>query len=131
MPVRTTRLTRARALIGTRFRLHGRDPATGLDCVGLIGIVIQRAEAAPTGYAMRGGTADGWAAMMDGVATRRRQGPRAGDVMLIEAGPHQFHLGVWTGAGFIHADAGLRRVVETPGPLRWPLIGTWGRNKGI
>ncbi len=23
-------------LIGTPFRLHGRDPATGLDCVGLV-----------------------------------------------------------------------------------------------
>ncbi|MGB3625580.1 MAG: hypothetical protein WA989_07125, partial [Henriciella sp.] len=26
----------ARALIGTPFRLHGRDPASGIDCVGLV-----------------------------------------------------------------------------------------------
>ena len=24
----------AAALVGSRFRLHGRDPATGLDCIG-------------------------------------------------------------------------------------------------
>jgi hypothetical protein len=31
------------------------------------------------------------------------------------AGPAQLHLAILTGRGFIHADARLRRVVETPG----------------
>jgi murein DD-endopeptidase / murein LD-carboxypeptidase len=124
------RTGRARALIGTRFRLHGRDPASGIDCVGLIARVIRREEVAPTGYAMRGGTADSWSAMMDAVCVRRWSNLRAGDVLLLEAGPHQFHLGIWSGNGLVHADARLRRVVETPGPLPWPMIGAWGRTKG-
>ena len=33
----------ARAAIGARFRLHGRDPATGLDCVGLVACAAPRA----------------------------------------------------------------------------------------
>jgi cell wall-associated NlpC family hydrolase len=28
--------TAAETLVGSRFRLHGRDPETGLDCVGVV-----------------------------------------------------------------------------------------------
>ena len=48
-----------------------------------------------------------------------------GDVLLMAAGPGQLHLGIWTRDGFVHADAGLRRVVERPGMPPWPLIGVW------
>ena len=123
------RIARARALIGVPFRLHGRDPASGIDCVGLIGIALDRREVAPTGYALRGGSAESWAAMMDAVARRRRVPPKADDVLLFEAGPVQFHLGIWTGESLIHADARLRRVVETPGPPRWPVVGAWGATR--
>ncbi len=125
-----SRTHRARALIGTRFRLHGRDPATGIDCVGLIARVIGRENVAPTGYAMRGGTSQSWSVMMDAVCARRWSNLRSGDVLLLEAGPHQFHLGIWSGAALIHADARLRRVVETPGPLLWPMVGAWAQTKG-
>ncbi len=119
------RLKRARALIGTPFRLHGRDPATGLDCVGLIACVADH-DAPPTGYAMRGGSAESWTALLDLFAIRRKRSPiTAGDILLLEAGSAQFHLGIFTGDGLIHADAGLRRVVETPGPVRWPIHGIW------
>jgi murein DD-endopeptidase / murein LD-carboxypeptidase len=119
------RLDRARALIGTPFRLHGRDPATGLDCVGLIARVAGQF-APPTGYAMRGGSAESWTALLDKFALRRTKSEiKAGDILLLEAGPAQFHLGIFTGNGLIHADAGLRRVVETPGPIRWPILGIW------
>ena len=30
----------ARALVGVPFRLQGRDPALGLDCVGLVGAAL-------------------------------------------------------------------------------------------
>ncbi len=49
----------------------------------------------------------------------------AGDVLLMAAGPGQVHLGIRTVGGFVHADAGLRRVVERPGMPPWPLIGVW------
>ncbi len=126
-----SRTARARALLGTPFRLHGRDPETGLDCVGLVGIVLDRAAAAPTGYALRGGTAQSWSKLMDAVARRRRVAIRPGDVLLLEVGPAQFHLGLWTGASLIHADARLRRVVETPGVPRWRIVGAWGSIKRI
>jgi hypothetical protein len=45
--------------------------------------------------------------------------------MLVESGPRQFHVLVKTTTGFVHADAGLRRVVETPGRPGWPVIGIW------
>ena len=30
------------AFAGTRFRLHGRDPETGLDCIGLLAAALTR-----------------------------------------------------------------------------------------
>lgn len=118
----------AQALIGARFRLHGRDPATGLDCVGVAALALKDAghEAAPPqGYALRGGDAAGWSRALDAAGLRRAGSARAGDLMLLSTGPGQAHLAVWTGRGFVHADAGLRRVVETPGWPRWSLIGLW------
>ena len=44
-------VARARGCVGARFRLHGRDPATGLDCVGLAAIAI--------GEPLRGASGDG------------------------------------------------------------------------
>ena len=46
----------AESLVGTRFRLHGRDPDTGLDCVGLLAAslaAIGRAAPLPNGYRLR------------------------------------------------------------------------------
>ena len=48
----------ARALVGVRFRLHGRDAVHGLDCVGLVALATGRA--APTGYGWRSGDEGGW-----------------------------------------------------------------------
>ena len=60
---------------------------------------------------------------------QRKQEPgdpdEAGDVLLMAAGPGQIHLGIRTAGGFVHADAGLRRVVERPGMPPWPLTGVW------
>ena len=119
-------VSRARALIGTRFRLHGRDPASGLDCVGLIICACPAITRPPEGYALRGGSAAGFAAMFERNGMMQRDGvPRAGDVLLLQPSAAQFHLGVWSGESLIHADGILRRVVETPGPLVWPLVSGW------
>src|SRR3546814_11269985 len=48
-----------------------------------------------------------------------------GDIVLVQAGVRQFHVMVFTGEGFIHAHAGLRRVVAMPGESPWPVIGVW------
>ncbi len=52
-------------------------------------------------------------------------GQQPGDVLVMRSGPEQLHLGVVTELGLVHADAGLRRVVERPGRPEWPVLGVW------
>lgn len=118
----------ARAAIGARFRLHGRDPATGLDCVGLVALAL-RAQgmraAAPDDYALR--TGDG--ALAAGALQRAGLMPvedaMPGDVLLLRSGPGQLHLAIAGEASIVHADAVLRRVVERPGAPPWPILSCW------
>ena len=119
----------ARALIGTKFRLHGRDADHGVDCVGLIAIVFGWQASAPVGYSLRGGSAPQWVNRLDDLAIRRTGPSCEGDILLLRAGSMQYHLGIWSGSGLIHADAGVRRVVETPGALRWPILGSWFKSQ--
>ena len=112
----------ALAAVGTRFRVHGRG-AEGLDCVGLVALALRAGGyvgAVPTGYSLRGGD---WG-VLDRVLVRVETA-EPGDVLLMAAGPGQGHLGIRTERGFVHADAGLRRVVERPGMPPWPVLGVW------
>lgn len=117
-------VARARALIGTCFRPQGRTATGGLDCIGLVALAIG-ARDVPADYALRGGSVrrleEGLAAA--GLAPAERIRP--GDVLLFAAGPAQLHLGLFTGTGLVHGDAGLRRVTERPLPFPWPLLGIW------
>ena len=118
----------ARGAIGVRFRLQGRDPAFGLDCVGLAALAMRAAGFAghiPADYALRGGDAAGLVARLDRSGLVRGDAPVAGDLALFESGPAQFHMAVIVPGGIVHADAGLRRVVERPGVPPWPLLGCW------
>lgn len=119
-------LARARALIGVPFRARGRTPEGGLDCVGLAGWA--HGVAVPGGYAMRSGDAARvWAGVAEaGLVAAEGRAP--GDLVLLASGPGQLHLGIDSGTGLVHADAMLRRVVERPDPLPWPVIGRW-RNR--
>jgi cell wall-associated NlpC family hydrolase len=121
----------ARQAIGTPFRLHGRDPALGLDCVGLVAFALEAGGGVPhvpSGYALRSGDRTAMAAMIERAGLVAATAPGPGDVLLCRAGPGQLHLVIdidGRGGGIIHADAQLRRVVERPGPLPWPEIGRW------
>jgi lipoprotein Spr len=121
----SSRVAAARALIGTPFRLQGRD-RDGLDCIGLIAMIHGLSEAAPRSYALRGTPVDQAMEMLDRHFARRlARAPQVADILLLQPGLDQLHLGLWTGAGFVHAHAGLRRVVETPGQPSFPLLGIW------
>jgi hypothetical protein len=113
---------RARALVGTRFRPQGRDEQ-GVDCVGLVLLAFDiPVGEARRNYRMRG---DHLREIVDGLKRHfRKISPaqvRPGDVLVMEAGPDQLHLGVRTREGFVHAHAGIGRVVETPGAPVWPV----------
>lgn len=117
---------RAGALVGTRFRLHGRDPAHGLDCVGLVACALGGV-AAPTGYALRNSSIVRHLAFAERAGFRAATGPVIrGDCILALPGPAQHHLLIaLDGDRFIHAHAGLGRVVLQPGPLPWPIAAHW------
>ena len=105
-------------MIGARFRPQGSDPATGLDCVGLVWAAYAAAGrrlARPACYPMRGwdGARIAAALRAAGFAPVGEDG-RAGDVALIAYAAGQFHLGLMGEGAMVHAHAGLRRVVETP-----------------
>lgn len=119
------RIARARSFIGTPFRLQGRD-RKGLDCVGLIAAVFGCRQGVPDDYALRGFHRAAAEALLDRHFHRRfGLAQEVADILLIIPGLAQLHLGIWTGTGLIHAHAGLRRVVETPGPSAHPVAGIW------
>jgi murein DD-endopeptidase / murein LD-carboxypeptidase len=111
--------------LGTPFRLQGRTADTGLDCVGLIALVFEKAADVPCDYALRNTQLARWTALLDVHFERRGTTPEAADIVLMQAGPAQFHLGLWTGQSLIHADAAQRRTVERAMPLPWPALGAW------
>jgi len=120
----------AEALIGTPFRLHGRDPATGLDCVGLVAAALAGAglrSRPPEGYTLRALGIERWLAAAEQSGLVPVKEPSLpGDILLLKPGPGQFHLAlVSTCGGSIHAHAGLGRVVLQPGLLPWPRLGHW------
>jgi lipoprotein Spr len=123
----------ARGCVGARFRAQGRG-AEGLDCVGVAALAYRgRLQApVPADYAQRGGDADAIGAAIERAGLRPVAVDAAGegDLLLLATGPGQWHFAVLTGDGFVHADARLRRVVETPGRPEWPVAGAWRLAEG-
>lgn len=105
-------------MVGVRFRLQGCDPATGLDCVGLVWAAYAAAGvrlARPHGYPLRGWARGRVETGLVAAGFSPVEGDmRVGDVALIAFAAGQFHLGLIGPASLVHAHAGLRRVVETP-----------------
>jgi cell wall-associated NlpC family hydrolase len=116
--------TAALELVGTRFRLHGRDPAIGLDCIGLLEAALHRIGhpcRLPNGYALRHRHVPALAGAAKS-AGLLPAGPMVlpGDVTVFRIAPSQCHLAIATRAGrIVHAHAGLRRVVESAVPETW------------
>jgi cell wall-associated NlpC family hydrolase len=122
--------TAAEALVGTPFRLHGRDVARGLDCLGLVAAAlaaIGRPIETPSGYSIRRLEIGRFLALASRAGLiETRDLPHPGDVFLVRPGPAQHHLVIAASArSFVHAHAGLGRVVNTPAPLPWPIERQW------
>lgn len=121
----------AEQLVGCRFRLHGRDPGSGLDCIGVLAAAlaaIGRDVHFPTGYRLR---TDRFARLPE-LAARHgfvsvSRAPAAGDVLFTRPGPGQLHLVIAATdpVDFIEAHAGLGRVVRMAGNLADPVVNQW------
>jgi cell wall-associated NlpC family hydrolase len=116
-------------LVGCRFRVHGRDPATGLDCVGLVSAALAQVGVTPNvpqDYALRNKSAARVAQYAEGLGLiPYADGELPGDILLLQVGPCQFHFVLRTLSGFVHAHAGLRKVVVTPILPDGDVIGAW------
>lgn len=128
MPSPDAVVARARSCCGARFRLHGRDPTTGVDCVGLAAFAFGLVHV-PTGYRLRTGGQD-FAPTARALGLVTVKAAAAGDLILFRAGPMAVHLAIHTGQGVIHADTRFRRVVETHGLPDWPIMSVWRRKSG-
>ena len=120
----------AEALAGTPFRLQGRDPATGLDCVGLVACALRQAGLAPVppeGYRLRTTSIARYLSFAEhsGLGETSHHAEE-GDVVLVRPGPGQHHLCILlSGDRYAHAHAGLRKTVIAHGPPPWPAILRW------
>ena len=120
----------ALALVGAPFRLHGRDPATGLDCIGVLAAALAACGATPqlpTGYVLRNRILPDLGEYVVGNGFTLASEPLvAGDVVLVRAGSCQVHLLIAAGSEhFVHAHAGLRRVICGELPANWPILQHW------
>ncbi len=121
----------AERMIGCRFRLHGRDAATGLDCIGLLAASLRkigRPGDFPNGYRLRTGQWNDMPRLARDHGFAEASGETMpGDVVFVRPGPAQLHLLIaatrreW----FIEAHAGLGRVVLRPGPPDGILVQRW------
>jgi hypothetical protein len=116
--------------IGTRFRLHGRTSGEALDCAGLVEICLapfDRFEKVPDNYTLRGrhiGLAETYFRQNSFIAVANGQ-PIDGDIAVTRCAARQIHLLIRTHNAWVHAHAGLGRVVLTPDPLPWPIVQLW------
>lgn len=122
-------VTRARDLIGVRFRPQGRSAVEGVDCVGLVLLAYALpGDIGRRDYRLRGGSKRELLTALSGPFRRvARTRVRTGDLLVLEPGPGQLHLAIRSDRGLIHADAGLRKVVERPGDTPWPLVALFRR----
>lgn len=120
----------AHALVGTPFRLQGRDPAQGLDCIGLVLVSLERVGVTlelPADYRprRRSFAIPSEALRREGLLETQAP-PLPGDILLFTSSPAQVHLAIaYSGATIVHAHAGLGRVVACPPLPHWPLLAAW------
>lgn len=121
----------AEQFVGAPFRLHGRDPRTGLDCIGLLEAAFDSCGMStklPTGYSLRTGRWQGLELHAERLGFVPCKIPaKPGDVCLLQPSPVQMHFAIvsTTPGLMVEAHAGLRRVVISPLPDATTLAGLW------
>jgi hypothetical protein len=120
----------AAALVGCRFRLHGLDPASGLDCVGLVYAslaALGHQPVPPRGYGLRNLSIDHWLEFAERSGLEpagEKLGPD--QVLLVDLGFGQHHLMITTEEDeVVHAHAGLSRVVKHRRDPAIPICKRW------
>lgn len=126
----------ARALqqLDVPFRLHASLPGTALDCVGLAAHAAQISGVFE--YQLRGDFTAQISARLKQSGFKRIAGDAEflpGDIVLAQTATRQQHLMIFTAggaagaatSGFVHAHAGLGRVVLMPLPSPWPITCGW------
>lgn len=120
----------AEMFTGVPFRLGGRDPVLGLDCVGLVLAAlaaIGRTVVDLPPYRLREQLTARFLPLLPANGFAPAKGAiRAGDLLLVHPGPAQHHL-LLCGQNndAVHAHAGLGRVCLSPLPLPWPVEQFW------
>lgn len=117
-------------LVGTPFRLRGRSRKGGLDCVGVLVEALACAGhtfGIPCDYTLRGEHRERISAFFDRpcFCALEDQSLLPGDILLCQPAARQLHFAIVVKQGIVHAHAGLGRVVLTPRPVPWPVIGHW------
>lgn len=120
----------AESLVGVPFRLQGRDPATGLDCVGVVGEALRRCgrqAVLPRGYGLRMSDVAPLLHFANASGLEPAGGTiAAGDIVLVHLNGLQPHLLVALDRdAYVHAHAGLRRVVRQSGCDLMPALVRW------
>lgn len=115
---------------GVPFRLQGRDPAHGLDCIGLVLASLAQLgirPALPADYrALRRDVLIPSATLRSAGLVETREPHRTGTIALMRTAPTQAHAAIAVPQGrIVHAHAGLRRVVVSPRPDHWPILAAW------
>lgn len=116
---------RALAAVGTPFRLYGRKVGVALDCVGLV-LHALNIDGPVRCYSIKGAYLDVLQNSANQYGLQQlANADRDGDIVAVDCGQRQQHLLVRAQDGWVHAHAGLRRVVHMPGQLPWPLLAAW------
>ncbi|MFN5600250.1 MAG: C40 family peptidase [Gemmatimonas sp.] len=120
--LRDSIVLKAKGSVGTRYKLGGTKPGSGLDCSGLVRYAMSMLDLALPRTAQK--QAQFGKAVPKDVAALK-----PGDVLTFGRGKRISHVGIYVGDGkMIHASTSQRRVVETTITKRSPLIRQW---KGV
>ena len=120
---RDSLVARARAQIGTRYKLGGTVPERGFDCSGLVRFVAKAFDITLPRTARQQAT-------MGTAVPRDLAAMKPGDLLTFGKGKTVSHIGIYVGDGrFVHASTSSRKVIETSlVGTRSPLIKQW---KGV